>query len=406
MKEIYALQGKASIRRIAKELGISRNTVRRYLRDPDNALRAKPRPKRPSKLEPYTEYIIQRLGEGVDNCVVLLRELRQQGYTGGYTILKEFVSPLRQRAESRATMRFETDPGEQAQVDLGSFPYRMPDDTVRRVWGFVMVLSWSRAIYVEFIERANVESFIRCHIHAFAKFGGIPRKCLYDNTKIVVLGRDTAGRPVWNPRFLDFALRLGVDIQLCPPYRAQTKGRVESGIKYVKGNFWPSVRFTDLEDLNRQAALWCDTVADGRVHGTTYERPADRLAIERAHLAPLPAQERLRPFLREEATVGRDGYVRWNRAWYGLAWPWKVGQRVQVEAGPDLVTLWSGDRLLGVHPRATQPGQRFTHPQQWAGLRPAHGGRRQEPVAVQLPTVDVEQRPLAVYDVLAGVMPQ
>src|SRR5690606_17760617 len=120
------------------------------------------------------------------------------------------------------------------------------------------------------------------------------------------------------------------------------KGRVESGIKYVKGNFWPSVRFTDLEDLNRQAALWCDTVADGRVHGTTYERPADRLAIERAHLAPLPAQERLRPFLREEATVGRDGYVRWNRAWYGLAWPWKVGQRVQVEAGPDLVTLWSG----------------------------------------------------------------
>ena len=403
VKAIFALQEKMSIRQIAQTLGVSRNTVRRYLRDPDEALTRKPRAKRPSKLEPYTEYIMRRLAEGVDNCVVLLRELRQQGYTGGYTILKDFVQPLRRQAPRRETMRFETLPGEQAQVDFGSFAYRTADGKERRVWAFVMVLSWSRAMYVEFVPRATAEHFIRCHLNAFAKFGGIPKSCLYDNTKLVVLSRDASGAPVWNRQFLDAALRLGFDARLCRPYRAQTKGRVERGIQYVKHNFWPGVRFTDLDDLNRQVAAWIDTVADVRIHGTTGERPVDRLQKERAHLAPCPGPERLRPFLRDEATVGRDGYVRWSRAWYGLPWPWKPGQKVQVEPGEDTVWFWLGEKLVALHPKATQAGQRFTHPHQWAGLSPSSGGPRKEPTAVQLPTVEVERRSLALYDLAAGV---
>jgi len=403
VKAIYELQGKQSIRKIAETLGISRNTVRRYLRDPDGALERKPRPKRPSKLDPFKQYIMQRLAEGVDNCVVLLREIRQQGYTGGYTLLKDFVRPLRRRGTSHATMRFETAPGEQAQVDFGSFAYRTADGKVRRVWGFVMVLSWSRAIYVEFISRPTTETFIRCHLNAFAKFGGIPKTCLYDNTKLVVLSRDATGAPMWNRQFLDFALRLGMDVRLCRPYRAQTKGRVESGIKYVKRNFWPTAQFTDLEDLNRQVMAWIDTVADVRIHGTTFERPADRLQAERSHLMPLPGPERLRPFQQETVTVGRDGYVRWNRAWYGVPWPWKAGQKVQVEAAGDVVMLWSGDELLAVHPKAAKAGQRLTHPRQWAGLASPPEGRRLEPMAVLLPTVEVERRPLALYDLVAGV---
>src|SRR5690606_22929444 len=160
--------------------------------------------------------------------------------------------------------------------------------------------------------RATTETFIRCHLNAFAKFGGLPKTCLYDNTKLVVQRRDATGEPVWNRQFLDFALRLGFDIRLCRPYRAQTKGRVESGIKYVKHNFWVGARFTDLDDLNRQVLAWIDTVADVRVHGTTFERPVDRLQAERIHLTPLPGPERLRPFQRETVTVGRDGYVRWE----------------------------------------------------------------------------------------------
>ena len=108
---------------------------------------------------------------------------------------------------------------------------------------------------MEFVPRATTEQFIRCHLNAFAKFGGIPKKCLYDNTKLVVLSRDSGGAPVWNRQFLDFALRLGIEVQLCRPYRAQTKGRVESGIKYVKHNFWPTARFSDLDDLNRHMGM-------------------------------------------------------------------------------------------------------------------------------------------------------
>jgi hypothetical protein len=176
----------------------------------------------------------------VENCVVLMRELKEQGYAGSYTILKEFVHPLRGRSSINATMRFETAPGEQVQVDFGSFPYRSAEGTERRVWGFLMVLSYSRMAYLEFVPRADVTTFIRCHLNGFDRLGGIARRCLYDNAKLVVLHRNGSGQPVWNERFLDFALRLGFEVRLCRPYRPQTKGRVESGIKYVKGNFWPS----------------------------------------------------------------------------------------------------------------------------------------------------------------------
>ncbi|MEX1336759.1 IS21 family transposase [Hydrogenibacillus schlegelii] len=177
----------------------------------------------------------------------------------------------------------------EAQVDWGSCAYTLPDGTVRRKRVFAMVLSWSRALYVEFVDRADTATFIRCHLNAFRYFGGVPETCLYDRTKLVVLGLDEKGEPKWNERFLDFALQLGFGIRLCQGYRPQTKGRVESGIKDVKGNFWPAVRFTDLNDLNRQALAWCDTVANVHIHGTTHERPVDRLAIERGALRPLPS---------------------------------------------------------------------------------------------------------------------
>jgi len=404
VKRLYELHGAGmSIRQIARELGVSRNTVRRYLRAPEVPKPA-PRPPRGSKLDPYKEFILQRLAEGVDNCVVLLRELRAQGYTGGYTILKDFVQPLRTRRASQVTVRFETAPGEQAQVDFGSCAYVLPDGRVRRLWLFTMVLSWSRALYVEFVARADTSTFIRCHLHGFESFGGVVQHCLYDRTKLVVLGLTETGEVQWNAQFLDFALRLGFEIRLCQGYRPQTKGRAERGIQYVKRNFWPGVRFTDLEDLNRQARVWLDTVANVRIHGTTRERPIDRLAVERAHLRPLPGRERLRPWLREERRVGRDGYVHWDGAWYGLPWPWRPGQVVQVQPGEGIVELWVGDERVAVHPRATRPGQRFTHPRQWAGI-PTHGARpRPEPLAVQLPTVEVEQRPLSVYETLVGAV--
>jgi transposase len=400
-KQLYELHGSGqSIRSIARELQISQNSVRKYLRSP-GVPKAKPKPGRASKLDPYKAYLQERLAVGIDNCVVLLRELRNLGYTGGYTILKEYVHPWRRRHIPQATVRFETQPGEQAQVDWGKVAYLTEEGHQRQLWIFVMVLGWSRAIYLEFTRRADVSTFIRCHLNAFAHFGGVTQRCLYDNPKVVVLGRDANQRPIWNPRFLDLALRVGFEIRLCQPYRAQTKGKVESGIKYVKGNFWPGVRFSELADLNGQVQAWAGSVADARVHGTTRERPQDRLLQEKGHLLPLPNLERMLPLLREDRKVGRDGYVRWEDGWYGVPWTW-VGQRVQVQATETTVEIWGEEQRLAVHPRAQRAGQHLTLPGQWQGLGKGEAQPRKGLLAVQLPTIEVQRRPLAVYELLAA----
>lgn len=397
LKTLYELRGEGmSIREIGRTLGISRNTVRRYLRAPGIPERQKPS-KRPSKLDPFAEYLDQRLGQGIGNCRVLLRELRAQGYTGGLTILKEYVKPFRRPHQAKATVRYETEPGEQAQVDWGLFRYTMPDGSERRVWAFVMVLSWSRAIYVEFVERADVTTFLRCHVHAFREFGGVPQRCLYDNAKVVVQERDEQGKPVWNERFLDFSLRVGFDIRLCHPYRPQTKGRVESGVKYLRGNFWPTARFTDLDDLNRQACTWMEGVANQRVHGTTGELPGRRLLAERPRLRALPPAERLQPFLREARMVQRDGFIQWAGAWYGVSAKY-VGREIQVQPKDGTVELWADGAIIAVHPRALKPRQRFTLPGQWTGLPARDAKPEREPLASCVPEVDVEQRSLFVYE--------
>ena len=130
-------------------------------------------------------------------------------------------------------MRFETAPGEQAQVDWGSLTYLDQGGRKRRIWVFVMTMGWSQACYVEPVRRADTAAFIQCHVNAFEYLGGVPRRCLYDNANVVTLGRDEDRQPIWNQRMLDFALRVGFEIRLCQPYRAQTKGKVESGVNVV-----------------------------------------------------------------------------------------------------------------------------------------------------------------------------
>ena len=401
VKELYELKGEGcSIRGIARELGISRNTVRKYVRSPE-VPKPRTRPKRGTKLDAYKEYIDGRLADGLENCAVLMREIGELGYDGCYATLTKYVRPRRRPRQPKATVRFETDPGEQAQVDWGVFSYVGEDGRKHRMWGFVMVLGWSRAIYVEFVRRADEATFIRCHLNAFDYFGGVPRRCLYDNAKVVVLGRDDDGRAKWNDRMLDFARKVGFELRLCRPYRAQTKGKVESGVKYVKGNFWPSVRFGDDADLNRQALAWCDGIANERVHGTTGRVPNAMLAIERSSLGALPDRGSLSVYLREDRKVGRDGYVAWDGLRYGVPWSWS-GSVVQVGVSAGMVEIWSGDERLAVHPRSHRRGQRLTLPGQWEGLVSGESGRKREALAVQVSAQQVERRSLDVYELLAG----
>jgi len=199
--------------------------------------------------------------------------------------VRAFLQPYRPQAQPRATVRFETEPGEQAQVDWGHFGSIDYHGRRRRLYAFVMTLGWSRAMYLEFTVSTDAAWFLRCHLHAFHYLGGVPRQLLHDNLKTAVLERDGEGRVHWNPRYLDFAHYYGFAPRACWPRRAQTKGKVESGIKYVRGNFWPGLHFADLEDLNGQALGWLNNIANRRVHGTTNEVPFARLPQE--GLAPL-----------------------------------------------------------------------------------------------------------------------
>ena len=214
------------VREIAREVGCSRNTVRRYLREPA-AERYATRLPRPTKLDAYREYIAMRVRAAqpeVIPAIVLLSEIREQGYRGGYTMVKAYVASLKPVEVPEAVVRFETAPGQQMQVDWATI--RRGEN---RLSLFVAKLGWSRAAYVEFVEDERVETLIACHEHAFLAFGGVPREVLFDNMKTVVVARDAygQGKHRFNSAFLDFAKHAGFRPRLCSPYRAQTKGKVE-----------------------------------------------------------------------------------------------------------------------------------------------------------------------------------
>lgn len=307
---------------------------------------------------------------------------------------------------SKLTTRFESEPSEQAQVDFGKYSYKSLDGQVRSIWAFVMVMSWSRALYVEFVRKADTASFIRCHMNAFAYFGGITQTILYDNTKLVILERNEAGEPVWNPQFLDFSLRLGFSIRLCRPYRPRTKGKVESGVGYVEKNFWLGAQFVDDADLNRQARSWLDHIANVRTHGTTREKPFDRLRQEQSVLKTVPPLENVAVFLREPRKVAWDSFISFAGNFYGVPWQY-AGQTVDVQADHYEIQIYSGNQRIATHARSAQRGARFQLEKQYDGM-PGSGDqtRRKTHLAFQteqIPEVQVEQRSLAEYDALVAV---
>ncbi|MFC4766976.1 IS21 family transposase [Effusibacillus consociatus] len=239
-----------TITQIAQETGRDRKTIRKWLNKKEPQIYRR-RISRPSKLDPFKDYVRQRMEEGCLNARVILEEIKAKGYTGGITTLRLFMKPLRPTVIDKATVRFETNPGYQAQVDWGRFTVDWHGKE-KRIYAFVMVLGYSRMMYLEFTEDEKLDTLIGCHVRAFEYFGGRPEVVLYDNMKTVITGRDEQGHPIWNERFDRFACHHGFLLKSCRPYRARTKGKVENGIGYVRKNFWPRVRaFTGLDDLNR-----------------------------------------------------------------------------------------------------------------------------------------------------------
>jgi len=295
--EIHVLrrQGK-SIREIAKELNVSRNTVRRYLRDLSATPVYPERAARPTKLDPFKAYLEGRIQAAKPHWIpatVLFEEIKARGYDGGITRLREYLLPFKTTLPEPEN-RFETAPGQQMQVDF---------TTVTRsrvkLKGFVATLGYSRASYVRFSAHERQEDWLNGIVEAFHYFGGVPRELLFDNAKTIMIERDAygEGNHRWNANLLTYAQHYGFVARACRPYRAKTKGKVERFNGYLKHSFMTPLAATlrqaglrfDVETANAHVGPWLEGVAHQRIHGTTGVKPQILLDEERHHLGPLPA---------------------------------------------------------------------------------------------------------------------
>ena len=396
LHELYA-SGK-SIREIARTTGHARNTVRKYLRA-NGIPEPRSRKKRGSKLDPFKPLLDQYMADGIFNCTVLLRLLREQGYTGGITLIKDYVKPHRPPRKIPAVQRYETKPGYQAQVDWKICQYVDLDGEVRKIPVFAMVLGYSRAMYIEFVQRCDIHSFLRCLIHALEYFGGVPKTMLTDQMKTVILGMGDDRKPRWHPLFEDFAATAGMVPKVCRVKRPQTKGKVERTVQFIEQNFMAGRRFTDIEDLNRRARQWCDE-QNRRIHGTTGERPIDRLAQER--LGALPPADRLAKYRFELRKVSRDGFVSFDGVRYGVPWPYS-GREVKVREINGFVEIYWEQERIARHKKQFGSRTLVMCEHQYAHLHAAQGYAYPRPRGIQIQAQDVEVRPLDVYERLAGV---
>jgi transposase len=355
-------QGGASLRRIARDLGVARETVQNVIRrwEAERAGAGAPsRPRRPSRVDPF-EGMIRQLLERYPNITIVrvFEELRAAGFTGGLTIVRERVLQLRPQPLREPVVRFETSAGAQAQMDYSSYDIDFSSEGRRRVHLFSYLLGYSRRQYLRFVEAQDLPTTLREHIRAFAYLGGVAASCLYDNLKVVVLRHGEEG-PLFNPKFLAFATHYGFTPRACRVRRSQTKGKVERPFWYVESNLLNGRSFRTLEHLNEVTAWWLTHVADVRVHRETKQRPIDRYAEERPHLLALPAT----PYdvhTVEYRVVNVEGCVVYRQNSYSVPWRY-IGQALPVRVTESEVIVYSPQleevARHGLVPRG-QTGQR------------------------------------------------
>ena len=355
-----------SISAIARRVGIDRKTVRKYIERGLEPPSYGPRQPRPRRREPFEAYLRQRVAAypGL-TASRLLREIREYGYTGGYTAVTDFLREVRPSPTPPFEVRFETLAGEQAQVDFAHFEVIFTDEpgAMRVVWLFSMVLGYSRLIWARFVAHQDLQTVLRCHMAAFAALGGVPRQILYDRMKTAVIGEDDQAHIVYNRALIEFAGHYGFHPQACRPYRAKTKGKVERPFRYIREDFFLARGFRNLDDLNAQLAHWLGTVANPRVHATTQRVVNEAFAEEKLVLQPLPLVP-FRAVLKLERRVSHEGMVSVGGNLYSV--PDATRKRVvEVHSLADEIRIYEADRLIATHPvlegrhqRRLAPGHR------------------------------------------------
>jgi len=379
---IMHLRAGISGRKIEEELGINRRTVKKYKAwaeerglmsgalPPLDELQAMlgesmPEPAVPqniSSVEPYREVVKKLVEAGVEMKAIHQR-LKERGFTGSYMAVYRFVRQMKGR-RVKGTVRVELEPGEEGQVDFGYAGLMMDPETgaMRRSWAFVMTLSYSRHQYVEFVFNQKVETWLNCHRHAFEYFGGVPERVVIDNLKAAIT-KATRDDPAVQIGYQECALHYGFLISPCRVRTPQHKGKVEQGgVHYVKRNFLGGREPTSLSRANQEVLVWCGTIAGLRWHGTTKKQPLKHFEeAEKSLLRPLPPT----PYdqaVWKQLTLNRDCYVEFERSYYSA--PHRLlGQKLWVCGNLSQVRIFDKDyQLVATHPRADQPGNRYTHP--------------------------------------------
>jgi transposase len=364
-----------SVSEIARLTGLDRKTVRSCLR------KSQWQPYRRAAaadtlLSPHAAWLAERAPQVHFSARILFQELcADRGYTGGYDTVKIAVRPLRAEATvaSITQCRFETEPGEQAQADWGEAKVRFESGRAK-VHIFVMTLGFSRRAWAEGYENERLSALMAAHEHAFERFGGATAEILYDRMRTVSSGV-VEGKPKFNQTFEAFANHWGFEPRLCRPYRAQTKGKVESGVKYVKRNFLPGRTFRDLEDFNEQLRAWLTDVADVRIHGTTHERPIDRFAREAGALLQTRGHPSFLEAMRRSRIVADDWLVAIDSNRYSV--PWRlIGKTVEVVRVGAHWHILHGAELVAEHAVLTGRHQVSINPEHAPGAAARNARRR------------------------------
>lgn len=386
IKDLYR-QGH-SIREIARVTGRCRKTVRLVLRQ--KAPSPYKQPPRASKLDPFKPYLAQRYEACSLSGVRLTQEIQAMGFDGSVDIVQRYLRTLAadRRTQQRATVRFETPPGQQAQVDWAHCG-KLGDQSV---YAFLMVLGFSRMLYVEFTLSMDLPTLLQCHKNAFAYLGGWTQTLLYDNMKQVKLGPDQ-----FHPLFLDFAHYYGFTPKTHRIRRPRTKGKVERMVDYLKESFLKGRSFADLADMNAQGRHWLDNTANVRLHATTGQRPVDLWHQEGlTALASLPEYPLHAIAARK---VDAEGFVRLGGSRYSVP-PAHVGQTVTLLHLGQKVLVRAGDLVVAEHACAPKPGSCMADPAHLAELwkLSTRVSPPSAPLAWQQTEPVVEVRSLTIYE--------
>lgn len=348
-----------SIRSLCRHFAMGRNRVRRIIRDHrrcrdegHTALATPLAAVRTGKLDPYNERIRQLFEHYPDITAIRMREeLAAEGYNGGITILRERMRQLRPRPKREPAMRFETDPGEQGQMDWSPYTIDFTGSGKATVLCFSYILGFSRRQYIGFVTNRDFYTLIRRHVDTFEYNGGVPRQCLYDNEKTVVL-RWEANRPVFNPAFIDFITHYQCKPVACKPGRPQTKGKVERPFQYVEGNLLNGRSFVDIEDLRSCARWWLAEKSDTHIHETTGKAPIELfLTEEKCRLLTLPAHAYdCGQVLLRVCTL--DGFVEFDTNRYSVPYEY-VGDILSLKVTEHEIFIYDPYiEIIAVHQRA------------------------------------------------------